>query len=350
MFKNFKNKKVLVTGHTGFKGSWLCVWLIMLGANVVGLSNNLIPERRNLFKNLKLKKNFKIDLCNTKKVSNIIKEFKPDFIFHLAAQSLVSKSYNDPLLTFNTNLIGTLNILLAIRNLNTKCTTIFITSDKCYKNIEKKTGYKENDAFGGDDIYSASKASTEILINSFCKSFLYKKNNLRIGIGRAGNVIGGDDWSLDRVVPDCVRAWYNNKSVTIRNPKSTRPWQHVLEPLSGYLLLAKKLSKSSRFNYEAFNFGPKYDNTVLDLVKKMSLCWDNKKYKINNNKKFKEAQLLKLNCFKAKSLLNWQPTLNFNETAKITIDYYKELLINKKNNFILMKSQIVYFQKRLKFK
>ena len=129
MFKNFKNKKVLVTGHTGFKGSWLCVWLIMLGANVVGLSNNLIPERRNLFKNLKLKKNFKIDLCNTKKVSNIIKEFKPDFIFHLAAQSLVSKSYNDPLLTFNTNLIGTLNILLAIRNLNTKCTTIFITSD-----------------------------------------------------------------------------------------------------------------------------------------------------------------------------------------------------------------------------
>ncbi len=348
MFKYLRNKNVLVTGHTGFKGSWLSVWLTMLGANVAGLSNNSIPERKILFQNLKLKKNFKIDLCDLQKVSKCINEFKPDFIFHLAAQSLVSKSYEVPLLTFQTNLIGTLNILLSIKNLKKNCITIFITSDKCYKNVEKKAGYKETDEFGGNDIYSASKASAEILINSFCKSFLYKKKNIKIGIGRAGNVIGGDDWSLDRVVPDCVRAWSNNKPAIIRSPNSTRPWQHVLEPLSGYLVLGEKLCKSTKLNCEAFNFGPKYDNTVIELVKKMSTNWNDKKYIIKKNQSFKEAHLLRLNCSKAKKLLDWESTLNFDDTAKFTIDYYKEILKNKKNSYILMQKQISEFQKRMK--
>ena len=224
-FKKFKNKKILVTGHTGFKGSWLTFWLTILGAKVVGVSN----KKMNLsnYNILKIKKKitneYIIDIKNLKKLKKIITSSKPDYIFHLAAQSLVKNSFENPLETFHSNSIGTLIILESTRYLNKKCTIILVTSDNSYKNLELNRGYKENDLLGGHDPYSASKGCAELIIQSYYQSFIKKNKNLRIGVARAGNVIGGGDWSKDRLIPDCIKSWSKNKKVVLRNPSSTRP-------------------------------------------------------------------------------------------------------------------------------
>ena len=259
MFKNvFKNKKVLITGHTGFKGSWLSAWLLNLGAEVIGISKD-IPTNPSMFVLLnlkdKIKKDYRADIRNLDIIEEIFLNEKPDFVFHLAAQPIVSVSYKDPIETITSNVMGTTNILEILRKAEHECTAIIITSDKAYDNIEQVWGYRENDALGGKDIYSGSKGAAELIIKSYCNSFFKEIKTIRIGVARAGNVIGGGDWAKDRIVVDSMMAWSKNKAVNIRSPKSTRPWQHVLEPLSGYLNLAMALSLDDSLNHECFNFG-----------------------------------------------------------------------------------------------
>ena len=241
--KLFKDSKIIITGHTGFKGSWLTMWLRILGGDIYGLSDDQYTNPSH-FKVLQLEdqiNNYKIDIKETNNTVNLIKEIKPDFIFHLAAQPIIKESYLDPIKTWKTNTIGTLNILEGLRKLDKECIAILITSDKCYENVEWIYGYRETDKLGGIDPYSSSKAAAEIAISSYLRSFFTNDHPVRIGIGRAGNVIGGGDWAENRIVPDAIRSWTKDNSVKLRNPNSTRPWQHVLEPLSGYLTLAKKI-------------------------------------------------------------------------------------------------------------
>ena len=297
LVKIFRNKKVLITGHTGFKGSWLSLWLNISGAKVYGISNNYKSTETNI-KNFRLKKNvknFNIDIRNFVKLNKIITKIKPDFIFHFAAQSLVGKSFKNPVYNFETNFNGTLNLLEVLRLSKFKCISIIITSDKSYKNLEIKRGYTENDILGGDDPYSASKASAEFVINSYFKSFLKNKKNLRIAICRAGNVIGGGDWSNDRLIPDIMRSIFNNKKVKLRNQSSTRPWQHVLDVLNGYLILASKLKKNNTLNGQSFNFGPpiKSNYTVLAIVREMKKNWNLLEW-VFSNRTYHESTLLKL--------------------------------------------------------
>jgi len=325
----FKNKKILITGHSGFKGSWLSLWLSSLGAQVEGISL-YHPSTPSHYKVLNLKniiKSYKEDINNSLKIDNIINKCQPDFIFHLAAQPIVHESFNDPLKTFETNIIGSANILNSAVKLKKKCIVIMITSDKCYENIESFRGYRETDRLGGTDPYSASKASAEIIINSYVKSFIENKSNILVGIGRAGNVIGGGDWANRRIVPDCIKSWKDKGKVEIRNPSSTRPWQHVLEPLSGYLLLASKLSKNPNLNGEAFNFGPETNQefSVKEVVTEMKKNWKNAAWKVKKDKKsnIHESALLKLNCEKAYKHLKWRSTLDFEQTIKMTINWYR---------------------------
>jgi CDP-glucose 4,6-dehydratase len=347
--KTFKNKNVIITGHTGFKGAWLTKWLLMLGANVRGISIDPITSP-SLFEKLSLSKQIsdkRINILNRNKLSNAINLFEPDFVFHLAAQALVKESYKDPLITWDTNLIGTINVISSLRKINHKCVAVIITSDKCYKNKELRRGYRENDELGGYDPYSASKGAAEIAIQSYIKSFFNKKNNpnVHIAIGRAGNVIGGGDWSKDRILPDCIRSWSNENKVTIRSPNSTRPWQHVLEPLSGYLSLAERLSKNNKLHGEAFNFGPSESKsrTVMNVVTEMSKYWNNVKWTIIPDNKIKEAGLLKLNCHKAYKLLKWKSNMNFAQTIKMTAIWYKSYYTDKKNITLLTEEQIDTF-------
>jgi len=354
----FKNKKVLVTGHSGFKGSWLSIWLNYLGAEVFGISDNIISEPSNyeVSEISKFVNDFRFDIQNKEKVKYIIKEIKPDFLFHLAAKALVRPSYENPTDTFKTNVIGTANILDALRDVENKITAIIITSDKVYDNVEWSWGYRENDRLGGKDPYSASKSMAELVIYSYINSYFNnKEGNIKIGIGRAGNVIGGGDWATDRVVPDCMVAWAKNKSVKIRSPHSTRPWQHVLEPLSGYLYLAKNLDLSNKFHGQAFNFGPTSDHnfSVGELINEMSKHWDQVRWEdiSKNVNKFHEASLLKLNCDKALFELGWKPTLQFAETIKMTVDWYKECYQNKnKSMYDFSVSQINSYNKLAKTK
>jgi CDP-glucose 4,6-dehydratase len=325
----FNNKTVIITGHTGFKGSWLLSWLSSLGAKVIGISNGptTLP---NHFDAANLNKNcysYLVDIKESKSVNDIINNHQPDFVFHLAAQSLVRKSYINPLETWGTNLLGTINVLDALRSLNKKCAAIIVTSDKCYDNVEWTWGYRENDKLGGPDPYSASKGAAEIAFNSYIKSFFRYDNHIKIASARAGNVIGGGDWSDDRIVPDCIRAWSNDTVVDLRNPNATRPWQHVLEPLSGYITLATNLYYENKYHGESFNFGPtsQQNKSVLDLVSSMSKYWDKVRFKDNSDHYSGpyESGLLKLNCDKALHLLNWHSILTFDETVKFTIEWYK---------------------------
>jgi CDP-glucose 4,6-dehydratase len=349
----FKNKKVIVTGHTGFKGTWLTFWLNELGAEVLGISNEQASNPSN-FEILKIKKKIKhvtLDIKEIKKLKKIIISYKPDYIFHLAAQALVKESYRSPLNTFHSNSIGTLNLLDSLKYLKKKCTVILITSDKSYKNLEIKRGYKENDVLGGVDPYSASKACAEIIIQSYVNSFFKNNKKILIGIARAGNVIGGGDWSIDRLVPDCVKSWSNNKKVLLRNPLSTRPWQHVLEAVGGYLIFASKLKSNSKLHGEAINFGPKTkaSHSVLNLVKEMKNNWEKVSWKIEkkNNLRLYESNLLKLNCTKAKKLLNWSSILSFKETSKLTSLWYKNYYVNKEDIVKFSTKQLQYFQKTM---
>lgn len=340
--KTFIGKKVLITGNTGFKGSWLTVWLLKLGAKIIGISKD-IPTKPSLYETLKL--NDKIhhyieDIRNINNLRLIIEKEKPDFIFHLAAQAIVSASYHDPIETISTNAIGTMNILEILRYVKHKCIVVLITSDKCYKNVEWVWGYKETDYLGGDDVYSASKSAAEIIINTYIKSFLKFDNEfVKIGIARAGNVIGGGDWAKDRIVADCMRSWFNGEQVEIRCPDATRPWQHVLEPLNGYLTLASQLEKNPNLHGEAFNFGPRSEQnvTVLELIKdlysEMNFNHKNGPYLIKDIIPFNESSLLKLNCDKSLFYLKWQSKLNYKETVNYVGNWYLEYKLNKKNMY-----------------
>ena len=289
MINNFyKNKKVLVTGATGFKGAWLCYWLTILGAKVYGVGYN--PNKnKNLFYSLKLEKKIKLklfDIRNKNKLKSFIKTSKVQIIFHLAAQPLILESYVNPYLTYTVNAIGTLNILDSVKETKTVKSLICITSDKCYANNFSTKGFKENDKLGGEDPYSGSKASAEIMINSYQKSFF---NGLKCGVAsaRAGNVIGGGDWSENRLIPDAINSIVNNKSIYIRNPNYNRPWQHVLEPLYGYLMLGKKIYNEPKKYSGPWNFGTKKNTVtnVLTIVKEIVKLWGKGKININKNKK-----------------------------------------------------------------
>ena len=348
LVKIFRNKKVLITGHTGFKGSWLSLWLNISGAKVYGISNNYKSTETNI-KNFRLKKNvknFNIDIRNFVKLNKIITKIKPDFIFHFAAQSLVGKSFKNPIYNFETNFNGTLNLLEVLRLSKFKCISIIITSDKSYKNLEIKRGYTENDILGGDDPYSASKASAEFVINSYFKSFLKNKKNLRIAICRAGNVIGGGDWSNDRLIPDIMRSIFNNKKVKLRNQSSTRPWQHVLDVLNGYLILASKLKKNNTLNGQSFNFGPpiKSNYTVLAIVREMKKNWNLLEW-VFSNRTYHESTLLKLNSSKSLKYLNWKNKLDFKELIRLVTDWYKCFHENK-NVYDFSIKQIRNFEKK----
>ena len=352
--KHFKGKTVIVTGHTGFKGSWLTLWLISLGANVIGISSG-VPSNPSHFKILNLKRkiiNKNLDIRNLKKIKNVFRNYKPNYVFHLAAQSLVKESYVDPIYTFQTNSIGTLNVLESLKNLKNKCTAILITSDKSYKNLEIKRGYREDDVLGGTDPYSASKASAELIIQSYVKSYFKKNDKISIGIARAGNVIGGGDWSKDRLVPDCVKSWSKNNRVNIRNPKSTRPWQHVLEAVGGYLIFATRLNKNKKLHSEAFNFGPntKKSYNVIRLVKSMKKHWEKVSWKISKNNKnnFFESNLLKLNCTKANQILNWKSVLSFEEIIKMTAQWYSQYYSKPKKILSTSLNQIKNYEKLMK--
>jgi len=334
LLKQFKNKKILITGHTGFKGSWLTHWLVLLGAKVIGLSID-IPSKPSHFRSTKLQNKIihrKVDVRNLNKLKKIFAKYQPDYVFHLAGQAIVKKSYADPLYTWHTNTIGTLNVLESLREIRKNCVAVLITSDKSYKNLEIKRGYNENDMFGGKDPYSASKASAELVIQSYLSSFFsIAKTKVFIGVARAGNVIGGGDWSANRLIPDCVRSWSKNKKVLIRNSQSTRPWQHVLETTWGYLLLAASIKKNKRLHGEAFNFGPNTKNyKVLFVVQLIKKYWKTITWQVvkKNRKNFHESNLLKLNCNKAKIHLKWKCILSFKETISMTIDWYKSYYSN----------------------
>jgi len=349
--KIFRNAKVVVTGHTGFKGSWLTAWLKELDAKVMGISLNPQTSPSNFIAS-RIGKNIKdarVDIRNKKKLEKKILNFKPNFIFHLAAQAIVGESYKNPSLTWDTNVFGTLNILESARKLKNKCSIVIITSDKCYFNKEIHYGYKETDTLGGKDPYSGSKASAEILIQSHISSFFKNNNKIRIATARAGNVIGGGDWAKNRIIPDCVKSWSKNKKAILRNPKSTRPWQHVLEAVGGYLCLAVNLSHNKKIHGESFNFGPSLakEYSVLQLVTTMSKYWRNVSWKKNNKKqkKFFESELLRLNCEKAKKLLKWQSILKFEELMGMVADWYKNYYIDKKNPSEFTSKQIKKYQK-----
>ena len=336
LLKTFNNKTVIVTGHTGFKGSWLSLWLSSLGAKVVGISNNIPSEPSNFIASGldKIIEDIRLDIRDTDLVGKVIEAHQPDFIFHLAAQALVRTSYNSPLETITTNAIGSANILEGVRKLNKLVSVVMITSDKVYDNSEWVWGYRETDIIGGKDPYSASKGMAEIAIYSYIESFYNKPNsNVRIGIARAGNVIGGGDWASDRLVPDCMKAWSLGETVEVRSPNSTRPWQHVLEPLSGYLTLASNLSESKKYHSEAFNFGPHANQnySVREIIDEMANHWSQVRWDdtSQSQKHFHEAGLLKLNCDKALSELHWQPALEFDETVKMTVEWYKLYYENK---------------------
>ncbi|MFB2777580.1 MULTISPECIES: CDP-glucose 4,6-dehydratase [Shewanella] len=353
MFNNIYNgKRVLITGHTGFKGSWLTTWLLQLGANVCGISKD-IPTTPSMFEALKLSDKIEHHICDIReldKTRNIINQFKPDFLFHLAAQPIVSLSYSEPLETISTNVIGTANILEILRNVSFQCTAVIITSDKCYENVEWVWGYKETDPVGGRDIYSGSKGAAEVIFHAYHQSFFPQGHNVRLATGRAGNVIGGGDWASDRIVADCVRAWSTDHQVEIRCPQATRPWQHVLEPLSGYLMLGEKLATDDSLHGEQFNFGPRAEqnHTVKDLLEDLSLHWgfvDSKQaFRVTANLPFHEAGLLKLNCDKALFHLKWEATLSYQECVKLVSDWYVNFYQGDIDKFVFTNKQIIEYQ------
>ena len=342
-----KDKKILITGNTGFKGSWLTYVVSTVTSNIYGISlkqniNNTMFKKNKIFN--MVKKQYYFDISDFKKFKNVVNIIKPDYIFHLAAQSLVYNSYEMPLKTWNSNLIGTLNLLEILKNFK-KSKNIIITSDKCYKNFELNRGYKEDDILAGEDPYSATKSCAEIAIRSYIKSF-YDNSNYIVSC-RAGNVIVGGDFSNHRLIPDIVKAYFNNKKISIRNTNSTRPWQHVLEPIFAYLLVAKNIKKKN-VNHQTFNFGPNQKNSkkVISIINYIKKKWDIRIKK--SNLKFKESKLLSLNCIKARKILGWKPVLNFKDTVNLTIDWYDQFYKHPKKINDLMTTQVNYYISKMK--
>ena len=348
----WKNKKVLITGHTGFKGSWLSLWLSELGAKIYGVSDK-IPTTPSNFKSSfvsDLVNDTRIDIRDFNKLQEIIKKIKPDFIFHLAAQPLVKSSFENPLETWQINTIGTINLLESIRLNLKECVVVFITSDKVYDNQEWIWGYRENDKLGGPDPYSASKAGAELSISSYYRSYFKYDSKIKLCSVRAGNVIGGGDWAINRIVPDCIRSWLVKKPVFLRNPNSTRPWQHVLEPLSGYLRAGEMLNENSCLHGESYNFGPSSDQnkSVRDLVVGLSEFFPSAKYEIKEEflNNHSESKHLKLNCDKSHNELGWLPTLNFEQTLDLTAKWYKKFSKSPNQTREISLEQIKYFTER----
>ncbi len=333
----YRGKKVFVTGHTGFKGSWLAAWLQILGAEVIGLSlkPDTDPSHFELL-NLDLESHF-IDIRDYDNLSKVLKKTKPEIIFHLAAQPLVRDSYTNPLYTLETNIIGTANVLNACREVDNLHGILVITSDKCYENREWAWGYRESDPMGGYDPYSASKGCAELVVSSFRNSFFNldqfgKQHQTLIASARAGNVIGGGDWSQDRLIPDIAKAAEKNTTVKIRNPNATRPWQHVLECLSGYLLLGEKLLCGDRHFASAWNFAPTDEGaaTVLNVITKMQKLWPKIKFEIDSSVQPHEANLLKLDCSRANTILKWKNIWGLYKTIEMTAEWYREFYENNK--------------------
>jgi len=352
--KTFSGKKVLITGNTGFKGSWLTLWLQHLGAEVSGFSNTE-KTQPSMFEDLGIEKcisQFYGDIADRNSLLSSLKIVKPDFIFHLAAQSIVSKSYSSPLETIKTNSLGTATLLDVLVELEFGGVAVMITSDMCYENDERSSGYREDDRLGGRDPYSASKAAAEIFLSTFIRSFFHDSSKQRIGIARAGNVIGGGDWNENRIVVDCAKAWLNSQKVSIRNPKATRPWQHVLEPLSGYLRLAQKLSETPELHGAAFNFGPNEAKvyTVYEVVNRLGKCWGHEEVEahvgFSENIAMHEASLLSLNCEKASQELSWAPRLEIDECLKLVADWYKQFGRNPDKLLELTLEQIRFYESK----
>lgn len=332
----WKNKKVLITGHTGFKGSWLSLWLLNLGAKIQGIS--LAPNTSpSLFQQLNLKDYFDhqiTDIRDYDTLKNKILNFNPDVIFHLAAQPLVGESYQNPIDTWSTNVMGTINLLNSLRSLSNICSAIFITSDKCYENHEWVHGYRETDRLGGHDPYSSSKAGAELAIASWRKSFFTSLPNIGIASVRAGNVIGGGDWTAGRILPDIVTALSKDEPIRVRHPHSTRPWQHVLEPLGGYLVLAEQIYSSidsSNLSTKdllctPFNFGPFSDSncSVKTLVESCLNHWPGSWLDCSSSANPHEAQFLNLSIDKAIHTLGWLPKWNFHKTVEASISWYRD--------------------------
>ena len=322
----FRGKKIFITGHTGFIGSWLTECLKLFGAEVCGYALDP-PSRPNMFNTLALSESI-MDLRGDVRVSNLlrksVREFKPDIVFHLAAQPIVLDSYDNPVETFDTNVTGTVNLLNELRNVDSVKTIIVMTSDKSYRNNEWVYPYRENDVLGGKDPYSASKSCQDIVVNSFGDSYFYH-SGIAISSIRAGNVIGGGDWAPFRIIPDLVRGIAKGETVKIRNPNSIRPWQHVLEPISGMLMLAERMYKNIEF-YGNWNFGPESykEIAVKELAETFISFWGSGIYSIEEMKSYNEADYLQLDISKAKRVLKWTPRYNFNVALKETVDWYKE--------------------------
>ncbi|MGI4728452.1 MAG: CDP-glucose 4,6-dehydratase [Janthinobacterium lividum] len=350
----YQGKKVLITGHTGFKGSWLAIWLKQLGAEVYGYSLAPYSEKDNFVTcNLKQEINhFEGDVRNGSALKEYFNKVQPDIAFHLAAQPLVLISYKKPASTFETNLMGVVNFFEAVRETSSVKAAVNITSDKCYDNKEWVWGYRENDAMGGNDPYSASKGCAELITASYIHSFFSNENNCAVASGRAGNVIGGGDWAADRIVPDYFRALIAGEQLQLRNPAATRPWQHVLEPLSGYLTLGAMLFLQGKNYSGGWNFGPNDANNypVKELINQIYQITGLGNYLITENKEnLHEANFLKLDVSKAVNRLGWQSVLNFNETVKFTVDGYEAEKTSSQvlNNRI---KQIQDYTQKAKFK
>lgn len=347
----YKGKKVLVTGNTGFKGSWLSTWLLILGADVYGWSID-VPSEPGMFNVCGLGDRIHHrfgDIRDREAFSAYVREVKPDFIFHLAAQALVLTSYRNPYDTMTTNVMGAVSVLEAVRGITWDCTCVLITSDKAYNNVEWIWGYRETDELGGKDVYSGSKGAAELAIRCWWHSFIRDMPNIRLGVARAGNVIGGGDWAKDRIVVDCVKAFSKGETVEIRCPKATRPWQHVLEPLSGYLTLGQYLGEGRSENGEAYNFGPRAEQTktVFELTQDLAEEWGldkSRASRLTGDVPFREATLLKLNCDKALANLDWHSTLRYGQCVRLIADWYRTFYEGGNTDmFELTRRQILYY-------
>ena len=346
----FRNKTVLVTGHTGFKGSWLALWLNSLGAKVCGYS--LPAPQTGNFRVSRvaeiLARHIEADIRDYRRLKKCLREVAPDFVFHLAAQSLVRESYRHPRETFETNVSGTVNLLEAVRELKRPCIVVVISSDKCYENIGKANGYHEGDPMGGHDPYSASKGAVEIITTAYRRSFFLPENSgkhsVKLASARSGNVIGGGDWAPDRIMPDCISALIRHEPINVRNPKAVRPWQHVLEPLSGYLTLAVKLAGANGKEYcEAWNFGPsgKATHPVKDLVEATIKQWGQGSWRdMSIENAPHEAACLTLSSAKARRRLGWQNVWDFSQAVEKTVLWYKAWHVKKTDPGKLCLAQI----------
>jgi CDP-glucose 4,6-dehydratase len=352
LLDTYKDKRVLITGHTGFKGSWLSIWLNKLGAQVAGFSlspytsddNYVVTGIENEIKS------YIGDLRDFESLSTVFKEFRPEIVFHLAAQTLVLESYSDPKYTFDTNVGGLVNLLEACNNCDSVRTIVVVTSDKCYDNKEWLWGYRENDPMGGVDPYSASKGVAELICSSWRSSFFYEESNIAIATARAGNVVGGGDWSENRLVPDCIKAININKEIEIRNPYSTRPWQFVLEPLWGYLLLGAKLAYEPDKYAEAWNFGPDIQSVlpVSDIVELIIKHYKKGNWNYcNTDGAHHEAKLLAIDYSKSYFRLGWQPTLNVGECIKFTTEWYEKFSAKNHKMIDICLEQIDLFSKKI---